>query len=74
MIAGAGATFLRVEATLLLAALWTIPVGVFIGLRPRVSAVLQPIAQVAASVPATALFPVILLLLIRVGGGLGLAR
>ncbi len=72
MIAGAGATFLRVEATLLLAALWTIPAGVFIGLRPRVSAVLQPITQVAASVPATALFPVILLLLIRVGGGLGI--
>ena len=72
MITGAGATFLRVEATLLLAALWTIPAGVFIGLRPRVSAVLQPITQVAASVPATALFPVILLLLIRVGGGLGI--
>jgi len=71
MITGAGATFLRVEATLLLAALWTIPAGVFIGLRPRVSAVLQPITQIAASVPATALFPVILLLLIRVGGGLG---
>jgi NitT/TauT family transport system permease protein len=55
-----------------LAALWTIPAGVFIGLRPRVSAVLQPITQIAASVPATALFPVILLLLVRVGGGLGI--
>jgi NitT/TauT family transport system permease protein len=72
IIAGAGATFLRVEATLLLAALWTIPAGVFIGLRPRVSAVLQPITQIAASVPATALFPIILLLLIRAGGGLGI--
>jgi NitT/TauT family transport system permease protein len=58
---------------LLLAALWTIPVGTFIGLCPRVSAVLQPIAQIAASVPATALFPVILLVLIRLGGGLGVA-
>jgi NitT/TauT family transport system permease protein len=70
---GAGATFLRVELALLLAALWTIPVGTFIGLRPRVSAVLQPIAQIAASVPATALFPVILLALIRLGSGLGVA-
>jgi NitT/TauT family transport system permease protein len=70
---GAGATFLRVEAALLLAALWTIPVGTLIGLRPRVSAVLQPIAQIAASVPATALFPVILLALIRLGSGLGVA-
>jgi NitT/TauT family transport system permease protein len=70
---GAGATFLRVELTLVLAALWTIPVGVFIGLRPRLSAFAQPIAQIAASVPAPALFPIVLLLLIRVGGGLGIA-
>ncbi len=72
IVRGAGATFLRVEVTLVLAAAWTIPVGMFIGLRPRVSAVLQPIAQIAASVPATALFPVILLILIRLGGGLGI--
>jgi NitT/TauT family transport system permease protein len=65
---GAGATFLRVEATLLLAALWTIPAGVIIGLNPRLSAVMQPIAQIAASIPATALFPIILLFLIRAGG------
>jgi NitT/TauT family transport system permease protein len=68
---GAGATFLRVEFTLVLAGLWTIPVGVYVGLRPRLAAVAQPIAQVAASVPATALFPIVLLALIRIGGGLG---
>jgi len=69
---GAGATFLRVEATLVLAGLWTIPVGVFVGMRPRLSALVQPLAQIAASVPATALFPVVLLVLIRIGGGMGL--
>ena len=69
---GAGATFLRVELTLVLAGLWTIPVGVMIGLNPKLSAIAQPIAQIAASVPATALFPIILLLLIRIGGGLGI--
>jgi NitT/TauT family transport system permease protein len=69
---GAGATFLRVEATLLLAACWTIPVGLYIGLRPKLSAVAQPLAQIAASVPATALFPIVLLLLLRLGGGLGI--
>jgi NitT/TauT family transport system permease protein len=68
---GAGATFLRVEFTLLLAALWTVPAGVFIGLKPRLAAIAQPVAQIAASVPATALFPIVLLLLIRLGGGLG---
>jgi len=69
---GAGATFLRVEFTLLLAGLWTVPAGVFIGLRPRLAAFAQPVAQIAASVPATALFPIVLLVLIRAGGGLGI--
>ena len=32
----------------------------------------QPLAQIAASVPATALFPIVLLALTRVGGGLGI--
>jgi NitT/TauT family transport system permease protein len=69
---GAGATFLRVEATLVLAGLWTIPVGMWVGLRPKLAAMAQPIAQIAASVPATALFPIVLLALIRLGGGLGI--
>jgi NitT/TauT family transport system permease protein len=70
---GAAATFLRVSAALLIGAAWTIPVGVKIGLSPRLARVAQPLAQIAASVPATALFPVVLLLLIRAGGGLGTA-
>jgi len=69
---GLGATFLRVNVTLLLGALWTIPVGVAIGFSPRLARIAQPLAQIAASVPATALFPVVLLILIRLGGGLGL--
>jgi len=69
---GAGATFLRVELALVLAGLWTIPAGVIIGLNPRLSAIAQPLAQIAASVPATALFPIILLFLIHAGGGLGI--
>lgn len=69
---GLGATFLRVNVALLLGALWTIPAGVAIGFNPRLARIAQPLAQIAASVPATALFPVVLLLLIRVGGGLGI--
>ena len=72
LLKGAGATFLRVNFSLLLAAGWTIPVGVAIGFNPRLARVAQPLAQIAASVPATALFPVILLALVRLGGGLGL--
>jgi len=70
---GLGATFLRVNVALLLGALWTIPAGVAIGFNPKLARIAQPLAQIAASVPATALLPVILLVLIRLGGGLGLA-
>ena len=66
------ATFLRVNVTLLVGALWTIPVGVWIGFNPRLARIAQPLAQIAASIPATALFPIVLLILIRLGGGLGI--
>ena len=71
ILQGAAATFGRVIAALLIGALWTIPVGVAIGFNPRLSRIAQPLAQIAASVPATALFPVVLAVLIRIGGGLG---
>jgi NitT/TauT family transport system permease protein len=70
---GVLATFARVAASLVLALAWTLPVGYAIGTRPRIARVLQPAAQVLAAVPATALFPVILLLLLRLPGGLNLA-
>jgi NitT/TauT family transport system permease protein len=72
LLKGAAATFLRVNFSLLLAAAWTIPVGVAIGSQPKLARLAQPLAQIAASVPATALFPVVLLVLIRLGGGLGI--
>jgi NitT/TauT family transport system permease protein len=68
---GLVATFVRVNVALAIGALWTIPAGVAIGFNPKLARIAQPLAQIAASVPATALFPVVLLLLIRVGGGLG---
>jgi NitT/TauT family transport system permease protein len=73
VLRGAGATFLRVNVSLVLAACWTIPVRVAIGFNPRLARIAQPLAQIAASVPATALFPIILLALIRLGGGMGVA-
>ena len=72
LLKGAGATFLRVNASLLIAAIWTIPAGVAIGFHPKLARIAQPVAQIAASVPATALFPVLLLALVRAGGGLGI--
>jgi NitT/TauT family transport system permease protein len=64
-------TFLRVNAALIVASLWTIPAGVAIGFHPRLARIAQPLSQIAASVPATALFPVLLLAIVSAGGGLG---
>jgi NitT/TauT family transport system permease protein len=66
----AGLTFGRVTAALAIASVWAIPAGVAIGFNRRLARVAQPLAQIAASVPATALFPVVLLALVRLGGGL----
>lgn len=71
LLLAAGATYLRVNASLLIAALWTIPVGVAIGSNPRLAPVLQPITQLIASVPASAFFPVAMLLMMRWGIALG---
>jgi NitT/TauT family transport system permease protein len=70
---GVLATFLRVCVALSIALLWTIPVGVAIGTNRRVATVLQPIVQVTAAIPATAIFPIVLLFFIDVAGGLNIA-
>ena len=70
---GAGATFLRVVVALTLAAAWAVPAGVAIGFNPRLARIAQPFAQVAASFPASALFPLILVALMRTGAGLGIS-
>jgi NitT/TauT family transport system permease protein len=72
LLEGAAATFLRVNAALLISAAWTVPVGVAIGLNPKLARVVQPFAQVLASVPATAFFPILLIGLVKIGGGLGI--
>ncbi len=73
LLESAGLTFLRVNLALIIGALWTIPVGVAIGFSPRFARLMQPLVQLAASVPATALFPVLLLVLIRLRGGVEIA-
>ncbi len=68
-----GATFLRVTTALAMALLWTIPVGVVIGTNRKVARWLQPMVQIAASVPATALFPAFLLIVLKLPGKLNTA-
>jgi NitT/TauT family transport system permease protein len=72
LLEGAAATFMRVNVALLISALWTVPVGVAIGFNPKLARIVQPVAQVLASVPATAFFPILLIGLLKIGGGLGI--
>lgn len=57
IILSAGWTLLRVLTALVLGTLWTLPLGLAIGLSPKWSRIFQPIVQVAASFPAPMLFP-----------------
>ncbi len=73
LLRSAGYTFLRVNLALVIGALWSIPVGVAIGFSPRFARLAQPLVQLAASIPATALFPIILVFLVRLRGGVEIA-
>ena len=58
-------TALRVFASTVLAVLWTVPVGVMIGMNPRLSKFTQPVVQVLASFPANMAFPLITILYLK---------
>jgi NitT/TauT family transport system permease protein len=51
------ATFARVAVIIVLASLVWVPVGVWIGMDPRISRLAQPVVQLLASFPANFLFP-----------------
>ena len=53
-------TLLRVAVLIALASLIWVPIGVWIGLRPRVASIAQPIAQFLAAFPANLLFPIVI--------------
>ncbi|MGB7192084.1 MAG: ABC transporter permease subunit [Collimonas pratensis] len=57
-------TFLRVLAMMIVATLIWTPIGVWIGLRPRVARIAQPLAQIAASFPVNMTFPFIVVFFI----------
>jgi NitT/TauT family transport system permease protein len=52
-------TLLRVAVLIAIASLIWVPIGVWIGLRPRVASIAQPIAQFLAAFPANLLFPIV---------------
>jgi NitT/TauT family transport system permease protein len=61
------ATLGRVLLAVGFSALWTVPVGLAIGLSPRLSRVAQPFVQVAASFPAPMLFSYLIVLMKLMG-------
>lgn len=53
-------TFARVAVILVVATLVWVPIGVWIGMNPRISRLAQPIVQLLASFPANFLFPFVI--------------
>lgn len=60
-------TLLRVIVLIALASLIWVPVGVWIGLRPRLAELIQPLAQFLAAFPANLAFPVFVVVIVRYG-------
>ncbi len=60
-------TLLRVIVLITLATLIWVPVGVWIGLRPKLAERIQPLAQFLAAFPANLAFPVFVVVIVRYG-------
>jgi NitT/TauT family transport system permease protein len=60
-------TLTRVIVLIALASLIWVPVGVWIGLRPKLAERIQPLAQFLAAFPANLAFPVFVVIIVRYG-------
>jgi NitT/TauT family transport system permease protein len=58
-------TMLRVILLIALASLVWTPIGVYVGMRPRLAHVIQPVAQFMAAFPANLLFPLAVFVIVR---------
>ncbi len=65
-------TFLRVVVIVIVATVIWVPIGVKIGMSPRVARSAQPLVQVLASFPANFVFPFIVAVLIATGTSLNI--
>ncbi len=64
-------TLLRVTACIVIASLWTVPAGLWIGSSARLTRIFQPLIQLAASFPAPMIFPLVLIAFDYIGVPLG---
>ncbi len=58
-------TMLRVIVLMALATIVWVPIGVWIGFRPRIAEKVQPLAQFLAAFPANVIFPIAVVLILR---------
>jgi NitT/TauT family transport system permease protein len=58
-------TFIRVVVLIAIASAIWVPIGVMVGLRPRLTQLIQPLAQFLAAFPANLLFPIAVFLIVR---------
>ncbi|WP_299009917.1 ABC transporter permease subunit [uncultured Shewanella sp.] len=65
-------TTLRVAIAMLLSVILFTPIGIWIGLNPRLTRLFQPIIQVLAAIPPNVLFPVITIILVTTNQSLNL--
>ncbi|MEW6324409.1 MAG: ABC transporter permease subunit, partial [Nitrospirota bacterium] len=71
--AAIGASMLRLLTAYLIALAWTLPVAIWASERERVARIVIPLAEIGASVPATALFPLIVVIVVRYVGDVNAA-
>jgi NitT/TauT family transport system permease protein len=61
-------TLIRVLVLILIASLIWVPIGVLIGLRPRLAEAVQPVAQFLAAFPNNLFFPIVVVGIVHFGG------
>ncbi|HUC48477.1 MAG TPA: ABC transporter permease subunit [Xanthobacteraceae bacterium] len=58
------ATLSRVVVLIALASIIWVPIGVWVGVRPRIANMVQPVAQFLAAFPANLLFPIVVSIIV----------
>jgi NitT/TauT family transport system permease protein len=58
-------SFLRLAVAYVISLAWTVPLSLWVGENERVAKIVTPIAEVVASIPATAFFPIIVFFVVR---------
>lgn len=66
-------SFLRIMAAFVLSLLWTLPVAYLLRKSPKIETLVLPLFEVLAAIPVTALFPILIILLLEFSPDLNFA-